>query len=174
MRAKNLAISPDKGNQFANEIFSAIESSEIFARASTIALYHSLSDELPTLEVIKRWGSAKRIVLPRVGRDCAMEFYECTLGSVELGAYGILEPQGETPFSAADIDLVIVPGVAFTLSGGRLGRGKGYYDRYLSRVDFRGYKVGVCYPHQIVDFLPVEEHDVLMDWVVAISTSLLI
>ncbi len=165
MRAKNLAISPDKGNQFANEIFSAIESSEIFACASTIALYHSLSDELPTLEVMQRWGSDKRIVLPRVGCDCAMEFYECSEASLAQGAYGILEPQGETPFSAADIDLIIVPGVAFTLSGGRLGRGKGYYDRYLSRPDFRGFKIGVCYPHQIVDSLPVEEHDVLMDLV---------
>ena len=56
--------------------------------------------------------------------------------------------------------------VAFTADGRRLGRGRGYYDRYLGDPVFRGFRVGVCYAHQLVDDLPVEPHDVRMDRVI--------
>ena len=83
-----------------------------------------------------------------------------------FGAFGILEPQGERPCPAGEIDLVVCPGVAFTADGRRLGRGRGYYDRYLGDPAFRGFRVGVCYAHQLVDDLPVEPHDVRMDRVI--------
>ncbi len=66
----------------------------------------------------------------------------------------------------ADIDLIVVPGVAFTAAGARLGRGRGYYDRYLSQPEMRAYTVGVCYAHQIVDALPSEPHDVAVERVI--------
>ena len=62
-----------------------------------------------------------------------------------------------------DIDLIVVPGVAFTPSGVRLGRGKGFYDRYLTQPGVRALRFGVCYPHQLVGELPAEPHDVAMD-----------
>ena len=72
----------------------------------------------------------------------------------------------ERPCDPAEIDFIVVPGVAFTAAGARMGRGRGYYDKYLSQSGFRGVKAGVCYAHQLVVELPVELHDVFMDYVV--------
>ena len=77
------------------------------------------------------------------------------------------EPQGATPCPPERIDLIVVPGTAFTRAGARMGRGRGYYDRYLSRPGFHARTVGVCYTHQLLDTLPVEPHDVPLDRVIA-------
>ncbi len=82
-------------------------------------------------------------------------------------AFGIDEPQGATPCPPERIDLIVVPGTAFTRAGARMGRGRGYYDRYLSRPGFHARTVGVCYTHQLLDTLPVEPHDVPLDRVIA-------
>ena len=58
---------------------------------------------------------------------------------------------------------MLVPGVSFKSDGCRLGRGKGFYDKYMSMEDFRAYKLGVCFLQQLVDVIPVEEHDIRMD-----------
>ncbi len=166
MRAKNISIGKNERENYANEIFTTIERDETFKYSSTVALFASLSDELPTDRVIDRWSRTKRILLPRVGENYAMEFYEYDPSTLASGSYGINEPQGGEPFPPSQIDLIIVPGVAFTLDGKRLGRGKGYYDRFLSIPQVRAKTIGVCYLHQIVDDLPTEEHDVIMDEVV--------
>ena len=116
-------------------------------------------------EAYAPYGKTLRVVLPRVEGD-AMRFYACRPDALVFGAFGILEPQGERPCPAGEIDLVVCPGVAFTADGRRLGRGRGYYDRYLGDPAFRGFRVGVCYAHQLVDDLPVEPHDVRMDRVI--------
>ena len=86
--------------------------------------------------------------------------------SLAAGAYGIREPQGGEACPAADIDVMVVPGMAFTRDGRRLGRGKGYYDRYLARDGFRAWCIGVCFGCQIVDDLPCEPFDRRVDEVV--------
>ena len=133
--------------------------------ARTVAVFAALPDEPATDEVLARWASTRRVVLPRVEGD-AMRFYACRPDALVFGAFGILEPQGERPCPAGEIDLVVCPGVAFTADGRRLGRGRGYYDRYLGDPAFRGFRVGVCYAHQLVDDLPVEPHDMRMDRVI--------
>ena len=130
----------------------------------TVALFAPLRDEIPLGELAQRVDC--RVVLPRVKGE-EMEFYDYSAADMAVGAFGISEPQGEVPVAAEEIDLMVVPGVAFTRAGDRLGRGKGYYDRYLSREGFRAYCVGVCYEHQVVDELPVEPHDRRMDEVVS-------
>lgn len=146
-------------------IFSAVERLPEFRAARTVAVFAALPDEPATDEVLARWASTRRVVLPRVEGD-AMRFYACRPDALVFGAFGILEPQGERPCPAGEIDLVVCPGVAFTADGRRLGRGRGYYDRYLGDPAFRGFRVGVCYAHQLVDDLPVEPHDVRMDRVI--------
>ena len=146
-------------------IFSAVERLPEFRAARTVAVFAALPDEPATDEVLARWASTRRVVLPRVEGD-AMRFYACRPDALVFGAFGILEPQGERPCPAGEIDLVVCPGVAFTADGRRLGRGRGYYDRYLGDPVFRGFRVGVCYAHQLVDDLPVEPHDVRMDRVI--------
>lgn len=105
-------------------------------------------------------------VVPRVGGD-AMRFFDYAPGALRAGAFGIAEPDVDAePCEPSEIDLIVVPGTAFTQAGARMGRGRGYYDKYLSQPGFRGVKVGVCYAHQLVGELPVEPHDVFMDYVI--------
>ena len=86
---------------------------------------------------------------------------------LQLGAYGLLEPTGEL-FTVYDtIDVAIVPGMAFDAEGYRLGRGKGYYDRFLARVPYL-YKIGLCFSWQMVDKVPHDKHDIVMDEVIRI------
>ena len=87
------------------------------------------------------------------------------------GPYGISEPDQESwePANLSEVDLAVVPGLAFDPKGGRLGRGKGFYDRLLSHSEFRGIKVGLAWDWQVVDEVPCESHDSHMDLVVTPS-----
>ena len=165
MRQLNRALVSRQRLRASAAIFSAVERLPEFRAARTVAVFAALPDEPATDEVLARWASTRRVVLPRVEGD-AMRFYACRPDALVFGAFGILEPQGERPCPAGEIDLVVCPGVAFTADGRRLGRGRGYYDRYLGDPAFRGFRVGVCYAHQLVDDLPVEPHDVRMDRVI--------
>ena len=96
-----------------------------------------------------------------------MRFFLYDPATMRRGAFGIDEPgPGAVECPPSEIDIVVVPGVAFTAAGDRLGRGRGYYDRYLSQRGMRAVRVGVCYAHQLVAVLPVEPHDVRMACVV--------
>lgn len=165
MRRLNRALDSRQRLRASAAIFSAVERLPEFRAARTVAVFAALPDEPATDEVLARWASTRRVVLPRVEGD-AMRFYACRPDALVFGAFGILEPQGERPCPAGEIDLVVCPGVAFTADGRRLGRGRGYYDRYLGDPAFRGFRVGVCYAHQLIDDLPVEPHDVRMDRVI--------
>ena len=165
MRRLNRALDSRQRLRASAAIFSAVERLPEFRAARTVAVFAALPDEPATDEVLARWASTRRVVLPRVEGD-AMRFYACRPDARVFGAFGILEPQGERPCPAGESDLVVCPGVAFTADGRRLGRGRGYYDRYLGDPAFRGFRVGVCYAHQLVDDLPVEPHDVRMDRVI--------
>ena len=165
MRQLNRALDSRQRLRASAAIFSAVERLPEFRAARTVAVFAALPDEPATDEVLARWASTRRVVLPRVEGD-AMRFYACRPDALVFGAFGILAPQGERPCPAGEIDLVVCPGVAFTADGRRLGRGRGYYDRYLGDPAFRGFRVGVCYAHQLVDDLPVEPHDVRMDRVI--------
>ena len=135
----------------------------------TILAYSALPDEVPTqalLDLLVKQG--KTVILPRVISDTDMEL-RCYTGrhDLQLGAYGILEPTGEL-FTVYDtIDVAIVPGMAFDAEGYRLGRGKGYYDRFLARVPYL-YKIGLCFSWQMVDKVPHDKHDIVMDEVIRI------
>ena len=96
-----------------------------------------------------------------------MRFFEYDPRRLVPGAFGILEPGPDARLCGpGELDLLLVPGVAFTAGGLRCGRGKGYYDRYLAQSGFRAVKIGVCFAHQLVDALPAEPHDIRMDGVI--------
>ena len=92
---------------------------------------------------------------------------------METSAFHIDAPQGPAFLDFSSIDLIVVPGVAFTLDGSRLGRGGGYYDRFLSRPEIQhAATIGICFPCQLLDRLPVEPHDVRMDHIIGSLPSL--
>lgn len=133
-------------------------------QAHTLLLYSALPDEIPTQALTDRLAAeGKTVVLPRVVDATDMELrYYTGRQDLQQGAFGILEPAGALFIAYSLIDVAVIPGMAFDRLGHRLGRGKGYYDRFLSRVPLI-YKIGVCFPWQVVDRVPTDQHDMPMD-----------
>ena len=155
----------------AQEVTKRIERLECFGECTRMILYHSLSDELPTDSMLRLWQKASfGLFLPRVnGNDIDIVSYDGY--NLKLGAFNIQEPTGSdvlTKFLTTDI--AIIPGVAFDKNFNRLGRGRGYYDRFLA--SFPGVKIGICFDFQIVSAIPCEPHDVKMDAIVTPSLTL--
>lgn len=134
-----------------------------------ILAYSALPDEVPTQQLLDNLvRQGKTVLLPRVVNDTDMELRRYT-GQHDLskGAYGIMEPTGPIFTDYSTIDVAVIPGMAFDAEGHRLGRGKGYYDRLFARVPYI-YKLGLCYSWQMVDRVPCDAHDILMDDVIRI------
>ena len=167
IRAEIAKLSADEKQTLSAQIFSKIATLSKLEEASVVALFVSLHDEPQTAEFIESLlHKNKRVVVPRIEGD-EMNFYDISEG-VKIGSFGIMEPTSKEPIEPSEIDVMIVPGVVFTLNGARCGRGKGFYDKYLSRNGFRAHTIGVCYPCQIVENLPTEEHDRVLDCVISI------
>ncbi len=152
---KQLVTESERSNA-ARAVFSALECTAAFMMANRILMYHSLPDELSTLEFLDKWHSRKQFFLPRVnGADLELLPYE--RASLRPGAFRIEEPTEGTPVNPEEMELIIVPAVALDRKGNRLGRGKGFYDRLLATT--KATTVGVAYDFQLLDELPVEPHD---------------
>lgn len=135
-----------------------------FLTARTVMLYHALPDEVDTQSILQGFYRQKQLLLPVIDGDTM--FPVCYTGEDNLrsGTYDISEPQGAPFTHLSSIDLVIAPGMAFDAAGRRLGRGKGYYDRFLSQpLLSNAYKIGVCFPFQLLQEVPVDAHDICMD-----------
>ncbi|MDE6380881.1 MAG: 5-formyltetrahydrofolate cyclo-ligase [Muribaculaceae bacterium] len=151
----------------ADEVFAQLEKTAAFMMADNILMYHSLPDELQTIKFLRKWRDRKRFFLPRVnGVNLDILPYEET--RLELGSFHIEEPTGDDVVNVDDIELMVVPAVAFDRKGNRLGRGKGFYDRLLSTS--KATKIGVGYEFQLFDSIPSEPHDVAMDMVITQKT----
>lgn len=138
-------------------------------KAQTILLYYSLPDEVNTHEWIDEIvAEGKKVLLPIVTDGENMILREYTgKKNLKEGNYHILEPSG-TLFSEkryGEIEVGIIPGMSFDEKGHRLGRGKGYYDRFLKKIPSI-YKIGVCYSFQKESSIPYEKHDKIMDEII--------
>lgn len=168
MRARKTLLSDSERSSAAAEVFATLEKMAAFMMADTVLMYHSLSDELSTREFLDKWHGRKRMYLPRVnGVDLDILPYERT--RTHLGAFRIEEPDGDGITDVGDIDLIIVPAVAYDTLGRRVGRGKGYYDRLLATA--KALKVGVAYDWQLLhvadgDSIEAEEHDIPVDYII--------
>lgn len=151
----------------SSAVIECLHRHERFQSANTIMLYSALPDEVPTQNLLDRLtAEGKTVVLPRVTSDTDMELRRYTgRADLQTGAFGILEPVGEVFTDYASIDVAVIPGMAFDADGHRLGRGRGYYDRFLSRVPYI-YKIGLCFPWQLVDHVPTDVYDIPMDCVI--------
>jgi 5-formyltetrahydrofolate cyclo-ligase len=134
-----------------------------YLRASSVMAFVGFSGEPDTDPLFARLSvEGKRLLLPRVEANgiVAVEGDSPMVTS----AFGVSEPTGPA-VDVGEIDFVIVPGLAFTLAGDRLGYGQGYYDRFLPTLTAPS--VGVCFVDQLVDAMPLTEHDVRVDMVVS-------
>ncbi len=141
-----------------------LEMHPYFQKAHTVLAYHALPDEVQTRHILTRWSGEKRFILPVVkGDELELRIYKGE-SNLQTGAFGISEPAGEPFTDFAELDLALIPGMAFDSSGHRLGRGKGYYDRLLTRLrPYRIPTIGICFSYQKVSFVPTEEHDIPME-----------
>lgn len=150
------------------QVTERLERHPLFVAAKTILLYYSLPDEVCTHALIGRAAGNKRVLLPVVASDTRLVLRLYT-GEEHLahGAFGIDEPMGNDENDLSQIDLAVVPGMAFDAEGHRLGRGRGYYDRLLAHLRPLGVPIiGLCFPFQIVTHVPTDENDIAMDEVV--------
>ena len=149
----------------AANVLKQLEQDEHFLAAQTILMYYSLPDEVDTHGFINKWCQEKQIVLPVVvGEELDLRHFT-SANELRTGSFGIAEPTGDLFTDYNQIDVVIVPGIAFDQNGNRLGRGKGYYDRLLPKLS-KAYKIGICFPYQLVAEVPTEPTDIQMDSVI--------
>ncbi len=145
-------------------VFDKIEHFPEFQAAKTILMYWSLSDELPTHDFIKKWSRTKTILLPVVkhGQMTVRPFV--SEDELSKGSLSVMEPKSSKEHLKS-VDIAIIPGVAFDRKKRRLGRGKGYYDKYLKKKRIQ--KWGVCCDFQLFDKIPATRHDIKMNRVIA-------
>lgn len=158
-RIKNMTEEEKKKE--SEDVMMKLENTQQFKSAKTILLFHSLPDEVCTHELIEKYASKKKILLPVIdGEKWHIREYK---GDLKTGEYNIQEPTGGNYYDYGSIDLVVVPGVCFDKDKGRVGRGKGYYDRILKEI--KAFKIGICFDCQLLSKVPAEEWDVKMDQV---------
>jgi len=150
------------------QLFAAPE----FNSAKTILFYASFDGEVETFEMMRRAQHlGKRIALPFILKEekrivplCVDNLNE----DLEIGPYHIKQPRWDQTavLREQDLDLLVVPGVAFDQACRRLGRGAGYYDRFLSQVPKTTPSVGLAFDFQMVERLPHQEHDIMLSRVI--------
>ena len=171
VRARKSLLTENEKAEAAQSVFHRLEQKAAFMTADRILMYHSLPDELSTRDFLGKWSGRKHFFLPRVnGVNLDILPYEQT--RLHLGAFEIEEPDGNDLTDIADIELIIVPAVAYDRHGNRVGRGKGYYDRMLAGS--RATKVGVGYDFQLIDdAIDTDSHDVPVDIVITQSHTVI-
>jgi 5-formyltetrahydrofolate cyclo-ligase len=140
----------------------------VFKKAKIVMFYISIGGEVDTREMIKEAQRLGKIVtLPVCKKNRIIK--ACLLGGrheFEKGPYGIMEPAIKQSVNLNYLELIVVPGLAFTKHGARLGRGKGYYDRFLTKLSRKTRKIGLAFDFQILPQLPTTKTDVNVDKVI--------
>lgn len=166
IRNEKRQYSSSQLEELSLSVLSRLNENEHLQKAKTILMYYSLPDEVNTHQYIDYLlALGKKVLLPEVIDGENMVIREYT-GKHDLkeGAFHIMEPIGSLfpEEKYQEIHLAIIPGMAFDQQGNRLGRGKGYYDRFLQKIP-QVYKIGISFPFQLVDEIPTEETDIKMD-----------
>src|SRR3989344_7127340 len=165
IRKRRESLSPAEAMVKSKRICAQLTGSEGFARANRILFYLPIRNEVHTEPAIRRaWLLGKHLAAPRIesGRLVPRILLP---RSLKVGYFGILEPSGTPILPRSQIDMAVVPGIAFDLHGGRVGYGKGYYDAFLKKVP-RAVKVAIAYDFQVVPHFRKEPHDIFVDVII--------
>ena len=151
-----------KSEKIENKLFNL----EHFKKSKTIMFFVSFNSEVNTHNMIEKSFQNKTVVVPKVVQheiepSVIIDFDNL----IPAGKFWILEPIEAMKIAYKNIDLVLVPGIAFDREGHRIGYGFGYYDKFLKKVP-KAVKIGLCFDFQVVDKIPHEEHDVPVDFIV--------
>jgi 5-formyltetrahydrofolate cyclo-ligase len=165
-----LAIKPDQRTDRSIKACENLLSTREFQDAEVIMIFLSLAQEVDTTVAIKEaWHLEKTIVVPRVSWNprCMIPV---EIHSLEKGLHtepsGLKTPDSDVPVPIENIDLIITPGLGFDRTGNRLGRGGAFYDRFFAIENLRAIKCGFGFAEQVIESVPVTDHDRKVDFLV--------
>lgn len=171
LRAKLAAMSQADRLAKSRAICALLTQTAEWRASRCIMLYLSTPSEVDTSALaLRAWQEGKTVVVPKVSWDqkrmLPVEISSLSNDTMTTTGPGILEPIAGKPVPVSLIDLVIVPGLGFSQTGYRIGRGMGFYDRFLAQDGFLGLSCGVAFDEQLLPALPVLEHDIPLSMLV--------
>ncbi len=167
IKKKILAYSQDEINGYSRDICNNLQSINEFIEANVVMAFISIPGEVNTSYIIDEcFKLGKSVVVPKVNWENNTMFavqIACKDQQLKPNKYGIFEPENSDEYSVEDIDLIVVPGLGFDENLNRLGRGGGFYDKYLSQNGCRAFKCGVAFEIQMLTNMLVCVHDQKVD-----------
>lgn len=164
------SISALEKETYDQNIFSKVITSPFYRESENLFIYVSFGSEADTHRIIeKAIKDNKTVYVPKViNRTEGMAAVKInSISELKASRFGMLEPEIISEEAKPwQLDLMIIPGLAFDKRGGRLGYGAGYYDRFLSEAKAEAYKIGIAYSCQIIDEVPMEEKDFFIDSII--------
>ena len=170
LRQATAAIPPQQLHERSVQACGRLIATREYERSEIIMVFLSLPTEVDTTPlVLHAWRDRKRVLAPKVSweqrRMLPIEIRSFS-DDVSETPLGLREPAQGMPIPLTNIDVVIVPGLGFDLAGNRIGRGRGFYDNFLAHHDFNGTACGLALEDQVVEHVPVKEHDMRVDMLV--------
>ena len=165
IREQKRAMTPEEIEEASRQLQQLFLATEYYRQAQTVYGYLPYNQEVRTVPILeKALADGKRVAVPKVYGDEMKFIYLPDLTQVETGFSGIPEPIADGPVGDDPTALVLMPGMAFTPDGQRIGYGGGFYDKFLS-AEPNHPTVALCYDFQLVESLPTEEFDIPVDCV---------
>lgn len=167
---KRLLLKKEEKENFDILILNKLINSEEYIDSKHIFIYVSFNSEVDTHRVIQyALEDNKCVYVPKViSKEKGMKAVQIkSVNELKKGMYGILEPVSfRFVVDEQVIDLAVIPGIAFDISGGRVGYGGGFYDRFLKKLNSNAVKLALAYDFQVMDKVPTEIHDVFVDRII--------
>lgn len=165
MRAQRRALTDADTASMSEIIRKKLFSLECIENAETVCTFLSAFKEPDTFSIVNMLRDRQvKVIVPVSDTKTNTLSLSYIDNNLHKGAYGISEPSVIKNADKEIIDVILIPGLAFDREGGRLGFGKGYYDRLLESKD--AVKIGLCYDFQLFDHIPKESHDIPMDYII--------
>lgn len=165
IREQKRAMTPEQIEASSAKLGELFLNSAAYQNARTIYGYLPYNQEVRTVPMLERaLADGKRVAVPKVYGDEMRFIYMTDLSLVEKSDMGIPEPVADAPVADDPTALVLMPGLAFTEKGDRMGYGGGFYDKFLE-AEPNHPTVALCYGFQMVESLPVQDHDIPVDLV---------
>jgi len=161
VRVRIAALSPEAKAEKSAALCRAIADTPEWSAARTVGFFSPMGSE-PNIDLLWAVLGERAVCYPRVqGEDLVFIRVPSREALLESARWNLLEPphRDEHVVGFGEIELLLVPGIAFTRDGHRMGRGKGYYDRLLADRAFGSPAFGICFAEQLVPHLPMEDHD---------------
>ncbi len=170
LQSSLLAVGAEQRDRKSRLACERLIATEQFQAASTVMLFLSLRHEVDTSEaILGAWQLGKTVAVPKVSWE-QRHMIAVQLNSLDTGleteASGLRSPTAGLPVPLGDIDLVVTPGLGFDRQGNRLGRGGAYYDKFFAHERLKACKCGFAFSEQLIDSVPVTDHDQPMDLLV--------